>query len=148
MNAILQQLELNQTFLHIFCLFWGFFFVFSRVVLNPLGALVLKRLEKTREERARLVGLADRVAVARTEAEGRARALKAEAEVQREAARRELDAEYHRQVGAVRDQIRADAQLKAKALSDEEEVLAQSVDREMPGLVGLATEKLGLRRMA
>lgn len=147
MNAILEQLEINQTFFIQFAIFAVLFFILSAVFFKPFLRLIEVRHQKT---------VADREAAEKlvVQADAKFEEYKARLTQERQAARKEYDAvlaeakkEESAILGRAREEAKKITQEAAESVTAQRGKLKAELEADVESMARTISEKLLSRKV-
>ncbi len=119
MSAILEQLEINQTFFYQFVLFGTFYFVLRALYLKPVQNLIEKRNHKLKDDVQSSVELLKTIETRIADYEKAITETRLEASRKFEANLAQVRAQEEAAIQAVKEEIKKDYQKAAQHLQDE-----------------------------
>lgn len=138
MNAILEQLEINHTFVYQFVLFIGFYIILSQLYLKPFQRLLDKRAQRLKSDVESSNELLKSIDQKMGEYQKALQDARTEARLRSEKVLSEARSAEDAKINALKDEIKKDYQKMAQQLAEER----SKIEAELKGQVDQLADQL------
>jgi F-type H+-transporting ATPase subunit b len=142
MNSILEQLEINHTFLYQFVLFVFFYLVLSQLYLKPFQRLIEKRAQRLKDDVDSSTDLMKAIDQKMAEYQKALQEARTEARLSSEKAIAAARAKEDATVNALKDEIKKDYQKTAQQLMEDRKKIESELSSQVEQLADQLVQKM------